>query len=289
MGLPSLPNDPSPPRSRLVSGDALDGQQFVSQREFAPTPYVATSWEIVGELATERDFVPMEISIVQGIESVPDPMFEVFDPGLSGQAADRFVISRGAVAIGAGPSAEEIQVALEVERERLAAEHLAAIEQARAEGYSAGVRTTEATIIEKYEALSQQLATVVGSIQAEWGSLAERLEQEALQLALQVSKRIVPAVAELKPEYIIDVIKQGLQQLGAAEPVRIRLSPDDFEFLNVIGLPVELSEGELGVKYVSDESIQSGCVVETNYGELDLQLDQMWEQLRIGVEKAFKL
>lgn len=56
----------------------------------------------------------------------------------------------------------------------------------------------------------------------------------------------------------------------------------------MIGLPVELNTEELGVTYVADESIQSGCVVETNFGELDLQLDQMWEQLRVSIEEAFK-
>lgn len=276
-------------RSRLVSGTALDGQDFISQREFTPTPYAPTSWEVVGEQVKERDFVPMEVSIVKGEESLPDPMFDVFDHGLAEQGAERFVVSRGAVFAGAVPDLAELEAVRAAERESLIAEHQAAIEQARQEGYEAGFSASEATIIEKYEALSGQLGAVVGEIQNEWRSLAEKLEQEALQLALQVSKRIVPAVAHLQPEYIVDIIKQGLQQLGAAEPVRIRLSPDDYEFLNVIGLPVELSEGELGVKYVSDDTITHGCIVETNYGELDLQLDAMWEQLRVNVEKAFRV
>lgn len=275
--------------SKVISGSAVDEQSFISQKQYRPTPYVATNWEVVGERAKDVNFTPMQISIIQSEDSATDPMFEVFDRGLSGDGAELYVVGKGAISLSGEVSEEDKAQIIAEQKAALEQQWLAKVEEARQQGYEEGEKAAQATILEKYEALSTQLQEIIGGIQAEWKGLSGKLEQEALSLALQVSKRIIPAVADLKPDYILQTIRDGLRRLGAAEPVRIRVSEADYEFLTVIGLPVELSTEELGVTYVADESIQSGCVVETNFGELDLQLDQMWEQLRVSIEEAFRV
>ena len=87
----------------------------------------------------------------------------------------------------------------------------------------------------------QRVKGVTDAIYQQWSGLASRLEKQAVDLSLQVSRKILATTAEIKPEYIITVIKEALTQLGAAKPVRIRVSPDDYEFLMVIGLPISLT------------------------------------------------
>ena len=48
-------------------------------------------------------------------------------------------------------------------------------------------------------------------------------------------------------ERIEAVIREGLSKLGAGKPLRIRISPKDMEFIEIVGLPVEISKEELGV------------------------------------------
>jgi flagellar assembly protein FliH len=154
------------------------------------------------------------------------------------------------------------------------------VEEARKEGYLHGARETEATVMQRYEELSERLKGITDAIYEQWSGLAAVLERQAVDLALQVSKKILSTTVDAKPDYILTVIRQGLSEMGAAKPVRIRVSAEDFEFLNVIGLPMDLSEKELGVTYVADDTIKSGCIIETNFGEVDLVLDRMWEQIR---------
>ncbi|HQH27834.1 MAG TPA: FliH/SctL family protein, partial [Oligoflexia bacterium] len=106
------------------------------------------------------------------------------------------------------------------------------------------------------------------------------VEQYALQLAVEISKKILGSAVELRPEYILEIIRSGLHNLGAAKPMKVRVSPQDYEFIEVVGLPADLTPQETGVQYVSDEAIKAGCVIETDFGEVNLELDQMWEQVK---------
>lgn len=265
-------------RNSLISSDEMKDVPFISQRDYAPTPYTATNWEIVGEPIRERNFVPLELSILQSENSEPDPMFEVFSQGFS--AADEKLVHGGGIRNAAGESEDQDAPLSEAQLQAIESEWLVKVEAARQEGHAAGIRDTEVKIMERYELLSERLKGITDSIYEQWSGLAAVLERHAVELALQVSKKILATTVEVKPDYILTVVRQGLQEMGAAKAVRIRVSIDDFEFMNVIGLPLELSEKELGVTYVADESIKSGCVIETNFGEVDLVLDRMWEQVR---------
>ncbi len=253
-------------------------EPFVSQKDYRPTPYIQSNWETVGERVAERDFVPLEVNIVHTEKGEADPMFEVFD---SGFLPEHELLLHG---IGARKS-YELEEMEEAERKAAIEAASAAawdskIEAARQAGYDEGRLEAQSKISEHYDKLAHQLHTVTDAIYQQWSGLAGRLERQALDLALDISKKLITTTVEAKPEYIIEVIRKALSELGAAKPVRIRVSLEDFEFLNVIGLPVELSEQELGVTYVADESVKSGCVIETDFGEVDMIIDRMWNEIK---------
>jgi len=253
-------------------------QPFVSQRDYRPTPYTQSVWEAVGERISERDFMPLEVNIVHSETAVADPMFDVFDAGFHPQHE---LLLHG---VGARKSyeLEEVEEAEKRVRdnERADQEWLSKIEAARAAGYEQGRLDADAKIADRYDKLAHHLHTVTDAIYQQWSGLAGRLERQALDLAVQISRRILTTTVEAKPEYILEVIRRGLTELGAAKPVKIRVSLDDYEFLNVIGLPIELSTQELGVTYVADETVKSGCVIETDFGEVDLVIDRMWNEVK---------
>ncbi len=271
-------------RPGRIAGEDIEETPFVSQKDFRPTPYAATTWEFVGEQVKERDFVPLAVNIVHTDATEPDPMFDVFDPGFHKEDEALFH--------GAGtqrPRNAEEELTEEMKAAHLAeleAEWQAKVDAAHQAGVEEGTRATQIKIMERYEVLSERLKSITDSIYQQWSNQAAALEKHALDLSLQIARKIVATTVEVKPDYILGVIRQALSELGAAKPVRIRVSLDDFEFLNVIGLPVELSTEELGVTYVADESIKSGCVVETDFGEVDMLLDRMWEEIKDNIYKA---
>lgn len=264
--------------TQAQSGAPEEAEPVVlSQRDYVPTPYRETHWEIVGESVAERDFVALEVSVLQGDAAEPDPMFEVFGKGFSRDTESIYHGPFGRpkhVPGGIDEVSEEEQLAqLEAILEERYQEGLK-------EGHALGVAEGMAKVAEKYDELSSHAQEVLSSVVNEVSEVVARMETQALDLALDIAKRILLTTVDVRPDYILEVIRAALKSLGAAKPLRIRVSVDDFEFLNVVGLPPELSTEELGVSYVADESVKSGCVVETNFGEVDMVIDRMWEQIR---------
>lgn len=265
-------------QSSAQAPEELESEPTVlSQRDYKPTPYRETHWEIVGESVAERDFVALEVSVLQGNAAEPDPMFEIFGQGYSKDTESVYHGPFGRPKHVPGGIDEISEAEQMAQLEALLEERY---QEGLKEGHALGVADGQAKVAEKYEELSNHVTEVLTSVVNEVSEVVARMETQALELALDIAKRILTTTVDVRPDYILDVIRAALKSLGAAKPLRIRVSLDDFEFLNVVGLPPELSSEELGVSYVADESVKSGCVVETNFGEVDMVVEKMWEQIR---------
>ena len=262
-------------RRRVLSSekDFAGAQQVRSQNEYQATPYHEAQWEIVGEQVERTGFAPMELEIMAD-ELGADPMFMSFDEGVAA-AGDRWLT-------GVGRVAKEIEVEAEPQIDQAMLDEFGNKRHAEGyeEGFAAGKEAAEATIAERYRELNERLSNFIGEIEEAHAKQAEYLAEKAFHFALNVSQKLIATTIEAKPEYILDVLRAGMKSLGAAKPSCIRVSAQDYEFLEIIGLPVDLTPTELGVRYVADESIKSGCIIETDYGEVNLEIDRMWEQVK---------
>jgi flagellar assembly protein FliH len=260
-------------------GPRVGSGRTLSQREYRPTPYVAEEWEIVGEISEERDFIAMTLEVLRDERASADPMFETFASSNDFSNGAEFETPGGVKKKKKAKEEDEpiFDAAL------FEAELEARYEQGRQAGLKEAEKIAEERIVESYEALAERMKEITGEIKAQVQNHAQELEKRALRLSLGVAKKLVDTTSEAKPEYILSVIRKGLKNLGAAKPLKIKVSAQDYEFLDVIGIPVDISPGEIGVVYQSDENIKSGCVIETDYGQVDLELDSMWEEVKAGL------
>lgn len=256
----------------------------ISTLEFVETPYVDTAWEIVGTRATILDFAPMELSVVKTAVRGADPMFEHF-------GADRVRAADDAawhLPVGERPDKPEAESQGGIDEETLMRMLEEKLEEGRKLGAKEGYERAQLDIVEKYEVLAKQRAEFEEKLNSEVTRFLTNIERQSVKLAVSIAKKILDTTTHAKPEYIVEVIRVGLKSLGAAYPIRIRVSPEDLEFIQIIGLPPELSSHELGVEYVADEGLTSGCVIETDYGEVDLEIDRMWEQVAADLFEVSK-
>ena len=253
---------------------------FLSQREYVPTPYRDQSWEYVGERLTDLEFTPLRMDVVKVDVAEPDRMFEVFDEDDATKKCEELWHTEDKLL-----PQEEVE---EVERPANEVELAAAAEAGYRKGLQEGQQIAEHKIHEHYEKLSGTVNQVASTLKNEFKEQLARVENDALGLALQISKKILETTVEAKPDYIVEVIRRALADCGAGTPLRIRVSPQDYEFLTIVGLPVDVLPGEAGVQYVADEAISAGCVVETDFGHVDYELDKMWEQIKADLYEAYK-
>jgi len=250
----------------------------IPQKEFTPSPFSQSQWEYVGPRIENMDFHPLSIPVSSDERMKADEMFEQFGTNIDFTVFHH--TPKGTVA-SLPPTKDEIE---EIQKTKQEAAHKEELETRYAEGFTAGEEQAKAIAqAEMEEALREQevrFSAFFDQMRDEIRRVCKSVEREAFQLALSVSHRILKTTVDIQPEYILEVIKAGLQSLGGARPFEIRVSIDDAEFLNVIGIPQDLFKDDEDIRIVADESITGGCVIQTNFGAVDLQIDTMWNQIK---------
>ena len=256
------------------------------QKETPSSRFVDEQWEVVGENFENSNFALLDLPVIDQpeVELDDSSVFKPFDAAPKSK--------RSSVQHGGGQSEGEKEaerVAVEAQNK---ARHEDELRQKFEEGMAIGKAEAEKLVeveVAKQSALFGEQARILFSeIKEQTTAILQRIEKESVALSVNIARKILETTVAVQPEYILDVIRKSIPAVGAATPLRIRVSPQDYEFLKIVGVPPELSESELGITYAADEAISSGCVVETNYGEVNLELDQMWESINSRLAEVYK-
>lgn len=269
-----------------ISADDQGG----SQSSYQETPYADASWEIVGELRDELEFIPMDLDVVSDDGLQIDPMFGDYG-GLQGKGkTKRWHLPEDL----AGQYEESGSAALEEEeiqddRISMTEEELTAIKQ---EAFQAGkLQALEEGASEsnaRLAAVEQSVQTVVADFTDQVMRSVEETQSEAVRLAIAISKKIIDTAVEINPEYILPIIQQALDLSGTSLVQKVRVSPQDLEFIQLVGIEKHLSTSTTDWTFEADPSIKAGCVVETTSGEIDFDLDAAWERIQDNVVKVLR-
>ena len=179
----------------------------------------------------------------------------------------QFAPLHGAAAEGIGMSVADL-------------EHLH--EQARAageaEGREAGLLAAHAEIDAALSALARAAQEIDGLRE----EICARLEQDAVELALQLAERIVSGALDVQPERVLDVVRGALRRLSDRHRVTVLVSPDDLE---LVASRMDDLRGELGgidhCDVQADRRVaRGGAVVGTPEGEIDAQVDAQLRHAR---------
>jgi flagellar assembly protein FliH len=148
-----------------------------------------------------------------------------------------------------------------------------AYEDARNQGYQAGLEQARSASAQETERL-QQLAE---SLDSALDALDFRLADQVLNLALDVAKQVIAGELSARPERILDAVKLALRQMAeTTREARLLLNPEDAQLVRPI-LNELLDKSRLRI--VEDARIvRGGCLIETPHGDLDATLQTRWRQ-----------
>ncbi|MDZ4785871.1 MAG: FliH/SctL family protein [bacterium] len=262
----------SPQSSRVIAEKS-------KQSSYSATGFSQVSWEVMGEFQEAYSFEPINIEVMSSSKFSVDPMFEDYGSGsnLSGakrwQASDK--LSTETEAVNSAPlfTQEKVQQLITEAQTNARA---AALEEARL------LREQE---IAKF---SESTCALLKDLEIKTIEKITTLEKQALELSLAISKKIIDQAVEINPEYLVDLIKRALGLAGSATIKKVRISKQDMEFIEVMGISKKLKEYDGSWIFEADETINSGCLVETSAGEVDFQLDKAWERISDSIVKVLK-
>lgn len=106
-------------------------------------------------------------------------------------------------------------------------------------------------------------------------------ETHLIELAFHMAKRLAAAEIQANPEIVKEIVRQSVEVAQNEQNVTVLVNPTQLEFLETLkkeqGREFEFLKA---VKLEPSEQVSvGGCIVQTNYGEIDARFEQRVEKL----------
>lgn len=253
---------------------------MTSLLDFQETPYEDESWEIVGEPPSEDVFVPLNLSKVdnKSVKKV-DEFFPQYGEGIADQKQFWHLpdITAGKI--------EEKEEVVGPPKISFTEEEL---QQKMDEAFQAGVKQGEEVALEKQNSaldeMREHLSVLIKDLSIHIEENLSVIESRAVDLSLKIAQKLMTAAVEFNPEYIVHIMRDALKEAKTATIQLMRVSPQDLEFIQVVGLDKDAEFSSIQI--VADETIRAGCVIETSAGHIDANLDEAFERIKEAVVKV---
>jgi flagellar assembly protein FliH len=202
------------------------------------------------------------------------------------------------VAQQTGVSAEEKRI-LEAKVQELVIVQLKQVEErAYQEAYELGLDVGRKQSFDKYIQQYKSQFTRFGDLLTLMEQLINQLiaknEARIVDLAMKIAEKIAVDHIADKRDVILSVLREVFSELQKDEKVVVKVSEPDLEFIKEVQERLEFSED---LKFLEGHKVESspdiktgGCLIETNYGDVDATLEQrltkLWSELRAKLPKT---
>ncbi|MFH1131768.1 MAG: FliH/SctL family protein [Pseudomonadota bacterium] len=173
------------------------------------------------------------------------------------------------------------------QKDLLATEQIIANAKKQAEQILEQSRTHAISLQEQIakEATERATKTLVAA-KKQVRQLLQRTEDEFIFLSVRIAEKILGRQLELKPGIVNEVVAQCLKMAQTSHQILIRVNPDDLPLVEK-ELPKlrEYDDSLLVLK--GDQTIsRGGCVLDTEEGQIDGQLESQLKAIAAGLETA---
>lgn len=177
------------------------------------------------------------------------------------------------------PSVEELEAMREAARQEGFAQGLEegrahGHAEGRAQGYAEGAEAGQREAAAELE----QMRLVAASFGDAIAQADETIARDVLELALRLARGMVRTGFDVRPELILSVVRDAIDQLPVLQqPAILALNPQDAELVRH-GMAEELAKG--GWRIIENGGIaRGGCKVETATNQIDAQAAARWNRL----------
>lgn len=159
-------------------------------------------------------------------------------------------------------------------------------QQARDAGLAEGFENGKQAVAAELEGVLQRMRQAYMDIEKYRKQLYRKAEEETVALALAVARKIIGQEISVDRQIVLNVVKGALDKVVDHERVKIRINPQDLETLQTAlfeFLPhVESLEN---IHFEADAGLTAGgCVVETNFGNIDARMENQLDQIETAFE-----
>ena len=241
--------------------------------------FVLQHWEEIGERINQDDFIPLQIEVNKKQQPSKGLLNDQFEEPIQYASGPRAHTS-----ITATRQEQLRKIQLEKELAEQVIFTQPQIDKMLSDAYNKGKEEALVEAVaensERFVQMEQQLKSILSDLSDQEKLGLKDLEQEALQLSLDIAKKIIDHAVEINPEYIVKIIHEALQLSGGARLKKVRVSPQDLEFIEVLKVAQTIKEFDGSWVFEADESIKAGCILESSAGTINFELDKSWERIK---------
>ena len=290
-----------------------------SLKTFKPTAFQLSEFEVVEQTVVVDSFQVAQFVSLGSVAPAVDPMFEVYDGGFIPEPSsdEMAAVQEESQAQDSEAEAEADSVPSDVEtvgvseeevpeqgfdleaherelaakqaeedRKALEEEHARQLEEVRVSAKEEALTEARRESEEKLKAIEERYAALIDDMSVQIREGVEGVERRAVDFAIHIAKKLVGAIVEVNPEYVLGIIQEAVKLTGGATIKAIRVSPQDLEFLKMLSPDRQFKEFDGSWSFQADETIHAGCVVETSSGEVEFDLDKAWGKIKESVLKV---
>ncbi len=138
----------------------------------------------------------------------------------------------------------------------------------------------------------QELSKVLNSLSTMKKDVFNANESHLMQLLFTMAAKIAQHQLDINPDAVTEVIRNAVRLAQDEEEIRVQVSQNQFDF--IMGLKNETGrefEFLKKIKFEANPSIRDGgCLVETNFGEVDARVEQrislLWDDLKESLPRV---
>ena len=177
-------------------------------------------------------------------------------------------------------TARELGAAAEAEADRIR-------DSARAVGLAEGMALGREEAVEQFKPSIAAALEVLSAVRALEAGAAERVERQAVELALKIAERIVAGAIAADPERLLDVVRGALRTIVERERVMLLVNPQDLDLMRSAVAEVTGPLGGIEHIEVQEERRvgRGGAIVRTSLGEVDASVEAKLERVRSVIER----
>jgi flagellar assembly protein FliH len=170
-----------------------------------------------------------------------------------------------------GPARALAEATAEAERIR---------EHARAEGHAEGLAAGHADGVAEVASATASLADALAGIEALRDEVAQAVEHDAIQLALELAEKVLAASLQARPELVVEVVQGALRRASDRRQITVLVNPRDLKTVkSAIGDLQTQANGIEPADLQGDQRVGvGGAIVRTVEGEVDASVETQLER-----------
>lgn len=257
----------------------------LTQLNYKNSEYSDQSWEVIGEAPKAEIFAPLNFPIVGRKEKRTDPMFADYGGTIGESEEQRWHLPGGVISEKELKDGDDAAA----EKNTISDEELEAIKaEAEERGRKKAAEEAAAAQKERSSKIEEGMKAIIVDLQKQLSERLADMEKKALRLSVAIAEKVINHAVEINPEYIAGVIEEAMKLAGSATIKKIRISAQDMEFIEVIGMSKVFKNYESDWEFEADPAVRAGCIVETSAGEIDFRLDEAFERIKSNVLKTIR-